>query len=95
MPKVTLDFEPQKYKELLELFDFSQEKLTAELKETLAIMLFRSGRISLGKAAELADLDVTDMLERLGQLGIPAYEYQEEDWALEEKGLKRLRKKPS
>ncbi len=95
MPKVTLDFESKKYRELLELFDFSQEKLTAGVKETLAILLFRSGRISLGKAAELADLHMVDMLERLEQLGIPAYEYQEEDWALEEIGLKRLRKKPS
>lgn len=93
MPKVTLDFDPKKYEELLEIFDFSSEKLTAELKETLAIMLFRTGRISVGKAAELADLRLAEMLERLEELGIPAYEYKEEDWAIEEKGLKKLRKK--
>lgn len=84
MPKVTLDFDPKKYEELLEIFDFSPEKLTTGLKETLVIMLFRSGKISLGKAAELADLSLSEMLERLERLGVPAYEYEKEDWAIEE-----------
>jgi predicted HTH domain antitoxin len=91
MPKVTLDFDAKKYEELLAIFDFSPEKLTTEVKETLAIMLFRSGKISLGKAAELADLSLAEILERLEQLGIPAYKYEAEDWAVEKKGLRRLR----
>ena len=95
MPKVTLDFDPKKYEELLEIFDFSQEKLTVGLKEMLAIMLWRSGKISVGKAAELADLSLAEMLERLDQLGLPAYEYQQDDWAIDERSLKKLRKRLS
>lgn len=93
MPKVTVDLDPKKYEELLEIFDFSPKRLSAELKETLAVMLFRSARISLGKAAELADLSLAEMLERLELLGVPAYEYKEEDWAIEKKSLKQLKKK--
>ncbi|MCS6903070.1 MAG: UPF0175 family protein [Candidatus Bipolaricaulota bacterium] len=95
MPKVTLDLDPEKYQELLEVFDFSPKKLSAKLKETLAIMLFQTGRVSLGKAAELADLSLTEMIERLVQLGIPVYEYDEEEWAIEKKSLHQWKRKPS
>lgn len=47
------------------------KQLEAELRLLLAVKLFEVGRLSLGKAAELAGLPKLRFLDDLGRLGAP------------------------
>lgn len=53
-----------------------------ELKRELAIHLFREGKLSIGKACELAGMNVWDFQNFLGSRGIPIHydidEYEED-----------------
>jgi predicted HTH domain antitoxin len=51
-----------------------------KLKTSLAIILFQEGSISLGKAAELAEMSRVKFIELLKEYDLPAYEYTEEDF---------------
>jgi predicted HTH domain antitoxin len=51
-----------------------------KLKTSLAIILFQEGSISLGKAAELAEMDRVKFIKLLKEYDLPAYEYSEEDF---------------
>jgi predicted HTH domain antitoxin len=43
----------------------------AGVKFALAVTLFRQGQVSLGYAARVAGLSVSDLIERFGRMGIP------------------------
>lgn len=43
----------------------------AGVKFALAVALFRQGQVSLGYAARVAGLSVSDLIERFGRMGIP------------------------
>ena len=51
-----------------------------KLKLALAVFLFQEETISLGKAAELAELSRVQFIELLQSYGIAAYEYSETDF---------------
>lgn len=61
-----------------------EREIDALLRETLAVALYRQGRISLGKAAELAGAQTKlEMLATLQRYGIPlnyTAEDAEADW---------------
>ncbi len=57
-----------------------------DIKLVVAIEAFRRGLVSIGKAAELAELPLQIFIEELKKRGIPAYRYDEKE-ALRELGL--------
>ncbi len=63
-----------------------------ELRRELALALFQQGKLSFGKARELADMTVWDFQLLLGSRGIPVHygiqEYEEDRRTLKELGQK-------
>jgi predicted HTH domain antitoxin len=61
-----------------------------ELKQDLAIFLFQQGKLSFGKAREMADMSVWAFQQLLGSRGIPVHydieEYEEDLQTLRELG---------
>ena len=57
-----------------------RDHIKEKLKKALAIILFQEGSISLGKAAELAEMNIVRFTELLTEHGIPSYEYTDEDF---------------
>lgn len=51
----------------------------AGLKFALAVTLFRQGNVSLGYAARIAGLSVSDMIERLGKMNVPIVQVDEQE----------------
>ena len=58
---------------------FDETLLREGVGMALAIKLFDEERISLGRAAKLASLSVSEMIDMLGQHGIPVIRTTEED----------------
>ena len=56
------------------------EDVKRKMKMALAILLFQEKSISLGKAAELADVSRVRFMEVLKEHGLPSYEYSEQDF---------------
>ncbi|MBK6787556.1 MAG: UPF0175 family protein [Betaproteobacteria bacterium] len=52
---------------------------TPEALLELAVALYESDQISLGRAAEVAGLPYSSMIDELGRRGIPAVRYSVED----------------
>lgn len=52
---------------------------TSEALLELAVALYESDQISLGRAAEVAGLPYRDMVDELGRRGIPAVRYSVEE----------------
>ena len=65
--------------ELPRLLDVSESELPEELQMLAAAKLFELGRLSAGKAAELAGLTRLSFLARLGELGVPAINLGEDE----------------
>jgi predicted HTH domain antitoxin len=61
----------------------------AELRQELAFALFAQGKISFGKARELAGLTVWQFQNELGKRGIPPH-YDTEDFAEDVGALREL-----
>lgn len=62
---------------------------TEELKRELAIHLFQQGRLSFGKARELAGMSIWAFQQLLGSRGIPVH-YDVEDYEKDLNNLKEL-----
>jgi len=67
------------------------EGIKKKLKAALAILLFQEKSISLGKAAELAELSRLKFMEVLKEHGVPAYEYDEKDFEKDRKAIVECR----
>ena len=61
----------------------------AEMKRELALTLFQQGRLSFGKARELADMTVWAFQQLLGSRGIPVH-YDLEDYLEGQSALEGL-----
>lgn len=61
----------------------------SEIKVELAIHLFDQGKLSLGKARELADMDIWQFMQLLGARGITAH-YDIDEYEEDLDTLKRL-----
>ncbi len=62
-----------------------------ELRQELAIYLFQQGKLSFGKAKELADMTVWAFQQLLGSKGIPIH-YDIDDYEEDLATLKELRR---
>ncbi len=78
MLSITLDV-PSELSTPLSISGYTQEKLTEEAKQLLAISLFERNILSLRQAAKLAELHLWDFIQILSQQDIPIAEYDDEE----------------
>jgi predicted HTH domain antitoxin len=72
----------------------SEEAFASELLLAAAIQWYSQGRISQGRAAEIAGLDRTSFLLALGRAKVDAFQITDEELNLEvERGLEAHRKR--
>ncbi len=57
--------------------------LETAAREALVVELFRRGRVSIGKACELLNVDRETFAKRVADLGIPYFLIDKADWAAE------------
>lgn len=62
------------------------------VKESVALFLFQKKLISIGKAAELANLGLAQFMELLESLKIPQVDYSHEDLAMDLSTVKKLKR---
>lgn len=62
------------------------------VKESVALFLFQKKLISIGKAAELANMELVQFMELLESLKIPQVEYTHEDLTMDISAMKRLKR---
>lgn len=74
MTSLTLEV-PQ---EVVEAMRLPQAEIEAELRKELAVILYKRGVLSLGKARLLAQLTRRDFIELLGQRDVPRH-FTEDD----------------
>lgn len=65
-------------REIITIFKLEEEKVPSFIRKTLAVELFREKKISLGKAAEIADLSKEAMMGLLAVKKIPLHYTVEE-----------------
>ena len=68
------------------------EWVKKKLKIALAILLFREGSISLGKATELTEMSRVRFMEVLKEHDIPAYEYGDKSFEKDQQAIEEYRK---
>ena len=56
---------------VLNILNIPKDKLSRELRIQLALFLYEKGKLSFGKARELASLSVWEFMERLSENKIP------------------------
>ncbi len=71
------------------MIELEGERLLEE-KRAMAIDLFKSGRLSIGKAAELAEMCLADFMDLLVKNGVPVAEYTVEDFKEDLEAFERL-----
>ncbi|MCG3142681.1 MAG: hypothetical protein HDKAJFGB_04209 [Anaerolineae bacterium] len=64
---------------ILSALHLSQEDFAAEFRMLAAVKLFELGRISSGRAAELAGIPRVVFLHRLGDYGVPIIDLTREE----------------
>ena len=62
-----------------------------KMKMALAMLLFQEKSISLGKAAELADVSRVRFMDVLKEHGLPSYEYSEQDFERDRDAIVKYR----
>lgn len=62
----------------------------AEFLQEMAIHLFQSGRLTVGYASQMAQVDQVSFKEMLKARNIPLYVYDVDDFELDLKGLQEL-----
>lgn len=68
----------------------SKDEILGKMKLFSAIEYFKAGKLSLGKAAELAEMNKTDFMIFLGKQGVAVINYSEDDLENELKILDNL-----
>ncbi len=58
-------------------------------RELMVMELYRRGAVSRGKAAELLGMPLVEFLQRANELGIPYFNYTDEEFAAELAASKR------
>lgn len=62
----------------------------SEFRQEIALHLFQKGRLTLGYASQLAQMQPNDFRQLLKQRKIPLYSYDVEDFELDLKNLREL-----
>ena len=75
-------------RELIYIFKIQEKDLSKAVRESLAIELYREGKISMGKAAEIAEVSRWEMFDLLGRKKIPM-QYHPEDFKQDIETLKK------
>lgn len=70
---------------------YSKKRISLEAKSLLAAHLFEKCVLSLGKAAELAELSLGVFIRFLDELEIPVIDYDEDELNAEFKTAKKLK----
>jgi predicted HTH domain antitoxin len=65
--------------DLLALLRVSRQEMAQEVQQWVALELFRSRRVSAGKAAEVAGVSLADFMDLTRQHGIPWVDYTDEE----------------
>ena len=86
----TIKIQMEISKDFLYAFDLNENRISRELKLLSAIELFREHKISLGKAAEFANMDKYMFQKELSSREIPIIDYDIEDVKAEADMLKNL-----
>lgn len=61
-----------------------------EFKQEIALLLFQAGRLTLGHASKLAEIEPNAFRQLLKQRNIPLYVYDMEDLELDLQNLREL-----
>jgi len=78
---------PNGFPQMLKMTD---QQFVEELRFLGAAKLFELGRLSAGKAAKLANMSRIDFLKKLGQIGVPAINLQDEEIVAEIQAAREL-----
>ena len=70
---------------------YTKKRISSEAKNLLAAHLFQRGVLSLGKASELAELNLGVFIRFLDELGVPVIDYDEDELTAEFKIAKKLK----
>jgi len=62
----------------------------SEFRQEIALHLFQTGRLTLGYASQLAQMEPQEFRQLLKQRQIPLYSYDVEDFELDLKNLREL-----
>jgi predicted HTH domain antitoxin len=74
--------------ELLGEGEMTDAQLSEEIRMLAAVKLYEMGRISSGRAAELAGLSRIEFLERLGRYNVSPFQITPEELKAEVEGLR-------
>ena len=77
-------------RDLLGALEVPPEQLETRLRELIALQLFREGRISSGKGAELLGLSKLEFIQLLAQRGLSYFTESPEELIAEVEMLERL-----
>ena len=88
--KITVDIPEDAYL-ALSSSGYSKGRISTEVKRLLAAHLFQDGLLSMGKAAELADLNLGTFIDFLNKLKIPVIDYDEDELQAEFKVIEKIR----
>lgn len=86
---VEIGFSPEVFV-AMEMIGLEGEKLAKEMKKAMAIDLFKRGLLSIGKAAELAEICLSDFMDLLVRNGVAVAEYTVEDLEKDLETFERL-----
>ena len=76
--------------ELAAVLQMYGKPLTDTARELIVLELYRQGRISSGKAAELLGLERLEFIKYSSRLGIPFFDMTDDEWRAEAELAKKL-----
>lgn len=66
--------------DILYTLNETKDGFVKKMRLYAAMELYKLGKLSMGKASELAEMDKTDFMLELGKHGIPAINYDVDDF---------------
>jgi predicted HTH domain antitoxin len=75
----TTSFHVELDERVVPLFAARKRDVSARLRELAVVELFREGRLSSGKAAEILDIERIEFFALLRHLGVPFFGYDAEE----------------
>jgi predicted HTH domain antitoxin len=75
---------------VIDLLNESNQPAPQVAKELIVLELYRQGRLSSGKSAELLGMSRYDFIRHASELGIPFFRMTEEEWEAESAASERL-----
>ncbi|MGH2532987.1 MAG: UPF0175 family protein [Thermomicrobiales bacterium] len=76
--------------DLIDVLQASDQPVSRAATELIVLELYRQGRLSSGKAAELLGTSRYDFIRHASELGIPFFRMSKEEWEAESAAAERL-----